>query len=61
MYGADVRTLRVSVRSPDGTEWSLWEKNGKCQDSKVLSRRHTKRRIGAHGRAHPSFGVTLTF
>ena len=26
-----------------------------------LSRWHTKRRMGAHGRAHPSFGMTPTF
>ena len=29
MYGASVRTLKVSVRSPDGTEWPLWQKNGR--------------------------------
>ena len=29
--------------------------------SNVLSRCHTKRRIGVHDCAHPSFGMTLTF
>ncbi len=28
---------------------------------KVLSRCHTKRRSGARGRFHPSFGMTPTF
>ncbi len=27
----------------------------------ALSRCHTKRRMVAHGHAHPSFGMTLTF
>ena len=42
---------------PSSNMWAALRENV----PNVLSRCHTKRKMGARGRARPSFGMTLTF